>query len=95
MATAKLLENAVTLLTPWVKPWVLTVTIHWKAVEQYLLQCLFVIQLYQSSDFGKCNNFFRSERVKVASTLVLWFGGKGMKTLQLIIKVDEIYKSKT
>ena len=43
-------------------------TIHWKAVEQYLTVVLFVVQFYPVCNFGKCINFglgtVGSERIK-------------------------------
>ena len=43
-------------------------TIHWKAVEQYFTELLFVFQFYPVCNFGKFVNFglgtVRIERVK-------------------------------
>ena len=50
----------------WIEP--LSVTINWKAVEQYFTVVLFVFQFYSVCDFGKFISFglgtIRSERVK-------------------------------
>ena len=59
-----------------------SVTIHWKAVEQYFIVPLFVLQIYPVCNFGKCINFglatVKSERKKKTFVPKLTYNTEGV-----------------